>query len=135
MLEDIAILTDGTAIAEDLGIKLENVTLQMLGQAKKVVIEKENTTIINGAGRRKTSTPALPRSRRRSRKPRPTMTGRSCRSGLPNLQAGSRSFVSAGRLEIEVKERKDRVGDALHATRAAVEEGILRAVGWPCFVP
>ena len=90
MLEDIAILTGGTMIAEDLGIKLENVTVQMLGKAKRVRIEKENTTIINGAGPRRTSRAASPRSRRRSRRPRPTMTRRSCRSGWPSLLAASR---------------------------------------------
>ena len=81
MLEDIAILTGGTMIAEDLGIKLENVTLQMLGRAKRVRIEKENTTIINGVGKKPTSRAASPRSRRRSRTRPPTTTRRSCRSG------------------------------------------------------
>ena len=90
MLEDIAILTGGTMIAEDLGIKLENVTLQMLGKAKRVRIEKENTTIINGAGRRRTSRAASPRSRRRSRRRRPTTTRRSCRSGWRSSPAASR---------------------------------------------
>ena len=80
MLEDIAILTGGQMIAEDLGIKLENVTLQMLGKAKRIRIEKENTTIINGAGKKSDIEAASARSRRRSRRPPPTTTRRSCRS-------------------------------------------------------
>ena len=91
MLEDIAILTGGTMIAEDLGIKLENVTLQMLGKAKRVRIEKENTTIINGAGKKKPTLKAgSARSRRRSRRRRRTTTRRSCRSGWPSSPAASR---------------------------------------------
>ena len=89
MLQDIAILTGGQAISEDLGIKLEKVTLNMLGRAKKVMIE-ENTTIVEGAARRRTSRRASPRSRRRSRRPPPTMTRRSCRSGSPSSPAASR---------------------------------------------
>ena len=90
MLQDIAILTGGTAISEDLGIKLEHVKLDMLGKAKKVMIDKENTTIVSGAGKRRTSKAVLPRSRRRSRRPPPTMTARSCRSGWPSSPAASR---------------------------------------------
>ena len=81
MLQDIAILTGGQMISEDLGIKLEHVKLDMLGKAKRVMIEKENTTIVNGAGKRRTSKAALRRSKRRSRKQPRTMIGRSCRSG------------------------------------------------------
>ena len=90
MLEDIATLTAGQTISEDLGIKLENVTLEMLGRAKRVRIEKENTTIIDGAGQKKTLRPALGRSRRRSRKPPRITTARSCRSALPSSRAASR---------------------------------------------
>ena len=90
MLEDIAVLTAGTMIAEDLGIKLENVTLQMLGRAKRVRIEKENTTIIDGAGKKPTSRAGSPRSRRRSRRRPPTTTRRSCRSAWPSSRAASR---------------------------------------------
>ena len=90
MLEDIAILTRGTAVSDDLGIKLENVTLDMLGRAKRVRIEKENTTIIDGAGKKPTSKLALGRSRRRSRRLPPTMTRRSFRSVWPSSRAGSR---------------------------------------------
>ena len=90
MLEDIAILTGGTMIAEDLGIKLENVTLPMLGRAKKVRIEKENTTIVDGAGKKADIEAASRRSRRRSRRPPPTTTARSCRSVWPSSPAASR---------------------------------------------
>ena len=90
MLEDIAILTGGQLISEDLGIKLETVTPAMLGRAKKVVIEKEKTTIVDGAGKRRTSRPASRRSRRRSRRPPPTTIARSCRSASPSSRAASR---------------------------------------------
>ena len=87
MLEDIAVLTGGQVISEDLGIKLENVTLDMLGRAKRVRVEKENTTIVDGTARSPTSRPASPRSSRRSRRPPPTTTARSCRSGWPSSPA------------------------------------------------
>ena len=90
MLEDIAILTGGQVISEDLGIKLENVTLDMLGQAKRVRVEKENTTIIDGAGKKETSRPAARRSGSRSRRRPPTTTARSCRSGWRSSPAASR---------------------------------------------
>ena len=90
MLQDIAVLTGGQAISEDLGIKLENVTLQMLGRAKKVMIDKENTTIVNGAGKKADIEARVRRSRRRSRKPPRTTTVRSCRSVWPSSQAASR---------------------------------------------
>jgi chaperonin GroEL len=90
MLEDIAILTGGQVISEDLGIKLENVTLDMLGQAKRVRVEKENTTIIDGAGQKPTSRAAARRSGSRSRRRPPTMTARSCRSGWRSSPAASR---------------------------------------------
>ena len=129
MLEDIAILTQGQVISEDLGIKLENVTLDMLGRAKRVVIEKENTTIIDGAGPRTRSRAGSRRSRRRSRRPPRTTTVRSCRSGLAKLAGGVAVIRVGGATEIEVKERKDRVDDAMHATRAAVEEGVVAGGG------
>ena len=90
MLQDIAILTGGQAIREDLGIKLENVTINMLGRAKKVMIDKENTTIVNGAGKKADIEAAYRRSRRRSRRPPRTTTVRSCRSGWPSSRAASR---------------------------------------------
>ena len=130
MLEDIAVLTGGQVISEDLGIKLENVTLAMLGQAKRVLIEKENTTIIEGAGSaERHQGPRATRSARRSRRPPRTTTARSCRSVWPSSRAALPSSAWAAATEVEVKERKDRVDDALHATRAAVEEGIVPGGG------
>jgi chaperonin GroEL len=90
MLEDIAILTGGQVISEDLGIKLENVTLDMLGRAKKVRIDKDDTTIIDGAGKKADIEAASPRSRRRSRRPPPTTTRKSCRNVWPSWPAASR---------------------------------------------
>ena len=107
MLEDIAILTGGQVISEDLGIKLENVTLSMLGSAKRVPIEKENTTIVDGAGKKKpTSRAASPRSRRRSRRPPPTTTRRSCRSVWPSSPAALRSSASAARPRSRSRRRR-----------------------------
>ena len=97
MLEDIAVLTSGQVISDDLGIKLENVTLDMLGKAKKVLIDKENTTIVEGAGKKPTSPLAASRSGRRSRKPPRTTTAKSCRSGWRSWPAVLRSFASAAR--------------------------------------
>ena len=90
MLEDIAILTGGQAICEDLGIKLDKVTMNMLGRAKKVMIDKENTTIVNGAGKKPTSKHASPRSRRRSKRPPPTTIRRSCKNASPSSRAALR---------------------------------------------
>ena len=130
MLEDIAILTGGQLISEDLGIKLENVTLDMLGKAKKVTITKDDTTIVDGAGDKADDRGAAsPRSSARSRTPPPTTTRKSCRNAWPSWPAGSRSSSVGGSTEVEVKEKKDRVDDALNATRAAVEEGIVPGGG------
>ena len=97
MLEDIAVLTAGQVVSEDIGIKLENVTLDMLGRVKKVTITKENTILVDGAGRRPRSMAAWRRSGHRSRKPHPTMTRKSCRNGLPSFPAVLPSSVSAVR--------------------------------------
>ena len=129
MLEDIAVLTAGTMIAEDLGIKLENVTLQMLGKAKRVRIEKENTTIIDGAGKKQTSRGGSRRSRRRSRRRPPTTTREKLQERLAKLAVGVAVIRVGGSTEVEVKEKKDRVDDAMHATKAAVEEGIVPGGG------
>jgi chaperonin GroEL len=126
MLEDIAILTAGSMVSADLGIKLENVTINMLGRAKKVMIDKENTTTAVPARRAK-SKHVLARSGHRSRRPPPITIARSSRSGLPSSLVALRCV--GGATETEVKERKDRVDDAMHATRAAVEEGILPGGG------
>jgi chaperonin GroEL len=108
MLEDISILTKGQLISEDIGIKLENVTLDMLGSAKKVAITKEETTIVEGAGKKPTSKAAATRSARRSTKPLPTTTEKSCKSVLAKLAGGVAVIRVGGATEIEVKEKKDR---------------------------
>jgi chaperonin GroEL len=129
MLEDIAILTGGTAIAEDLGIKLENVTLQMLGRAKKVVIEKENTTIVDGAGSKNDIEARTAQIRQQIEETTSDYDREKLQERLAKLAGGVAVIRVGGATEVEVKERKDRVDDALHATRAAVEEGILPGGG------
>jgi chaperonin GroEL len=129
MLEDIAILTGGTAIAEDLGIKLENVTLNMLGRAKKVVIDKENTTIVNGAGARKDIEARVAQIKAQIEETTSDYDREKLQERLAKLAGGVAVIRVGGATEVEVKEKKDRVDDALHATRAAVEEGILPGGG------
>jgi chaperonin GroEL len=129
MLEDIAILTGGTAIAEDLGIKLENVTLNMLGRAKKVVIDKENTTIIDGAGSKNDIEARTAQIRQQIEETTSDYDRGKLQERLAKLAGGVAVIRVGGATEVEVKERKDRVDDALHATRAAVEEGILPGGG------
>jgi chaperonin GroEL len=129
MLEDIAILTGGTAIAEDLGIKLENVTLNMLGRAKKVVIDKENTTIVNGAGAKKDIEARVAQIKAQIEETTSDYDREKLQERLAKLAGGVAVIRVGGATEVEVKEKKDRVDDALHATRAAVEEGILPGGG------
>ncbi|WP_407150548.1 chaperonin GroEL [Bradyrhizobium sp. ORS 86] len=129
MLEDIAILTGGTAIAEDLGIKLENVTLNMLGRAKKVVIDKENTTIVNGAGAKKDIEARVAQVKAQIEETTSDYDREKLQERLAKLAGGVAVIRVGGATEVEVKEKKDRVDDALHATRAAVEEGILPGGG------
>jgi chaperonin GroEL len=129
MLEDIAILTGGTAISEDLGIKLENVTLQMLGRAKKVVIEKENTTIVDGAGKKKDIEARVAQIKAQIEETTSDYDKEKLQERLAKLAGGVAVIRVGGATEVEVKERKDRVDDAMHATRAAVEEGILPGGG------
>jgi chaperonin GroEL len=129
MLEDIAILTGGTAISEDLGIKLENVTLQMLGRAKKVVVEKENTTIIDGAGKKKDIEARITQIKAQIEETTSDYDREKLQERLAKLAGGVAVIRVGGATEVEVKERKDRVDDAMHATRAAVEEGILPGGG------
>ncbi|MHC2463094.1 chaperonin GroEL [Bradyrhizobium embrapense] len=129
MLEDIAILTGGTAIAEDLGIKLENVTLNMLGRAKKVVIDKENTTIVNGAGAKKDIEARVAQIKSQIEETTSDYDREKLQERLAKLAGGVAVLRVGGATEVEVKEKKDRVDDALHATRAAVEEGILPGGG------
>ncbi len=129
MLEDIAILTGGTAIAEDLGIKLENVTLAMLGRAKKVVIEKENTTIVGGAGAKKDISARIQQIKTQIEETTSDYDREKLEERLAKLSGGVAVIRVGGATEVEVKERKDRVDDATHATKAAVEEGILPGGG------
>jgi len=129
MLEDIAILTGGTAISEDLGVKLENVTLQMLGRAKKVVIDKENTTIVEGAGNKKELEARVAQIKQQIEETTSDYDREKLQERLAKLAGGVAVIRVGGATEVEVKERKDRVDDALHATRAAVEEGILPGGG------
>ncbi|MBZ9985093.1 MULTISPECIES: chaperonin GroEL [unclassified Mesorhizobium] len=129
MLEDIAILTGGTAISEDLGIKLENVTLQMLGRAKKVVVEKENTTIVDGVGRKEEIQGRIAQIKAQIEETTSDYDREKLQERLAKLAGGVAVIRVGGSTEVEVKERKDRVDDALHATRAAVEEGVLPGGG------
>src|SRR5436853_196782 len=125
MLEDIAVLTAGTMIAEDLGIKLENVTLQMLGKAKRVRIEKENTTIIEGAGKKQDIEGRIAQIKAQIEDTTSDYDKEKLQERLAKLAGGVAVIRVGGSTEVEVKEKKDRVDDALHATRAAVEEGIV----------
>ena len=129
MLEDIAILTGGTMIAEDLGIKLENVTIQMLGKAKRVRIEKENTTIINGAGKKSEIEGRVAQIKAQIEETTSDYDKEKLQERLAKLAGGVAVIRVGGATEIEVKEKKDRVDDALNATRAAVEEGIVAGGG------
>ncbi|MBS3650077.1 chaperonin GroEL [Pseudaminobacter sp. 19-2017] len=129
MLEDIAILTGGTAVSEDLGIKLDNVTLQMLGRAKRVVVEKENTTIVDGAGRKEEIQGRVAQIKQQIEDTTSDYDREKLQERLAKLAGGVAVIRVGGSTEVEVKEKKDRVDDALHATRAAVEEGILPGGG------
>ena len=129
MLQDIAILTGGQAISEDLGIKLENVTLQMLGRAKKVMIDKENTTIVNGAGKKADIEARVAQIKAQIEETTSDYDREKLQERLAKLAGGVAVIRVGGATEVEVKERKDRVDDAMHATRAAVEEGIVPGGG------
>ncbi|MGR9438912.1 chaperonin GroEL (plasmid) [Rhizobium leguminosarum] len=129
MLEDIAILTAGTVISEDLGIKLESVTLDMLGRAKKVSIEKENTTIVDGSGAKSDIEGRVAQIKAQIEETTSDYDREKLQERLAKLAGGVAVIRVGGSTEVEVKEKKDRVDDALHATRAAVEEGILPGGG------
>jgi chaperonin GroEL len=129
MLQDIAILTGGQAISEDLGIKLDNVTINMLGRAKKVMIDKENTTIVNGAGKKADIESRISQIKAQIEETTSDYDREKLQERLAKLAGGVAVIRVGGATEIEVKERKDRVDDAMHATRAAVEEGILPGGG------
>jgi chaperonin GroEL len=129
MLQDIAVLTGGQAISEDLGIKLENVTLAMLGRAKKVTIEKENTTIVSGAGKKADIEARIKQIKAQIEETTSDYDKEKLQERLAKLAGGVAVIRVGGATETEVKERKDRVDDAMHSTRAAVEEGILPGGG------
>jgi chaperonin GroEL len=129
MLEDIAILTGGTLVSADLGIKLESVTINMLGRAKKVMIDKENTTIVNGAGKKTDIEARINQIKAQIEETASDYDREKLQERLAKLAGGVAVIRVGGATELEVKERKDRVDDAVHATRAAVEEGILPGGG------
>src|SRR5947209_8281878 len=129
MLEDIAILTGAQAISEDLGIKLDKVTVNMLGRAKKVMIEKENTTIVNGAGKKTEIEARIAQIKVQIEETTSDYDSEKLQERLAKLAGGVAVIRVGGASEVEVKERKDRVDDAMHATRAAVEEGVLPGGG------
>jgi len=129
MLEDVAVLTGGTMIAEDLGIKLENVTLQMLGRAKRVRIEKENTTVIDGAGKKSDIEGRIAQIKAQIEETTSDYDKEKLQERLAKLAGGVAIIRVGGSTEVEVKEKKDRVEDAMHATKAAVEEGIVAGGG------
>jgi chaperonin GroEL len=129
MLQDIAVLTGGQAISEDLGIKLENVTVAMLGKAKKVMIDKENTTIVNGAGKKADIEGRIAQIKAQIEETTSDYDREKLQERLAKLAGGVAVIRVGGATEVEVKERKDRVDDAMHATRAAVEEGVLPGGG------
>jgi chaperonin GroEL len=129
MLEDIAILAGGTMVSADLGIKLENVTINMLGRAKKVMIDKENTTIVGGAGKKADIQARITQIKAQIEETTSDYDREKLQERLAKLAGGVAVIRVGGATEIEVKERKDRVDDAMHATRAAVEEGVLPGGG------
>src|SRR3546814_228793 len=129
MLQDIAVLTGGTAISEDVGIKLENVTLDMLGRAKRVIITEDETTVVSGAGKKADIQARCGQIKAQIEETTSDYDREKLQERLAKLAGGVAVIRVGGATEVEVKERKDRVDDALHATRAAVEEGIVPGGG------
>jgi chaperonin GroEL len=129
MLQDIAVLTGGQVVSEELGIKLENVTLDMMGKAKRVSIDKDNTTIVDGAGKRKDIEGRCGQIRAQIEETTSDYDKEKLQERLAKLAGGVAVLRVGGATEIEVKERKDRVEDAMNATRAAVEEGVVPGGG------
>src|SRR6202040_2362444 len=129
MLEDIAVLTGGQVISEDLGIKLENVTLDMLGKSKRIRVEKENTTVIDGAGKKDDIQGRCTQIRQQIEETTSDYDREKLQERLAKLAGGVAVIRVGGSTEIEVKEKKDLVDDAMHATRAAVEEGVVAGGG------
>jgi chaperonin GroEL len=129
MLQDIAVLTGGQVISEDLGIKLENVELNMLGRAKRIMVEKENTTIVDGSGKKKDIEARVNQIKVQIEETTSDYDKEKLQERLAKLAGGVAVIKVGGATEVEVKERKDRVDDALNATRAAVEEGVVPGGG------
>jgi chaperonin GroEL len=129
MLEDLAVLTSGQVVSEDLGIKLENVTMDMLGSAKKVIITKEETTVVEGAGKKKEIEGRCHQIRSQIEETSSDYDKEKLQERLAKLAGGVAVIRVGGATEIEVKERRDRVDDALNSTRAAVEEGVVPGGG------
>jgi chaperonin GroEL len=129
MLEDIAILTGGTFISEDLGIKLQNVTVEMLGRAKRVILDKDNTTIVSGAGKKEDIEARCAQLRKLLEDTTSDYDKEKLQERLAKLSGGVAVIRAGGATELEVKERKDRIDDAVHAIRAAIEEGIIAGGG------
>ena len=129
MLEDLAVLTGGQVISEDLGIKLETVTLDMLGTAKRVSISKEETTVVDGAGKKKDVSGRVDQIKQQIGETTSDYDREKLQERLAKLAGGVAVVSIGGATEVEVKEKKDRVDDALNATRAAVEEGIVAGGG------
>src|SRR5829696_7054444 len=129
MLEDIAVLTGGQLISEDLGIKLENVTLDMLGKAKKVIVEKENTTIVDGSGKKADLEGRIAQIKAQIEETTSDYDREKLQERLAKLAGGVAIIKVGGATEVEVKEKKDRVDNAMHATKAAVEEGVVAGGG------
>ena len=129
MLEDIAVLTNGQVISEDIGIKLENVTMDMLGSCKKLTVSKEETTVVEGSGKKKEITGRCSQIRQQVEETSSDYDREKLQERLAKLAGGVAVISVGGASEMEVKERKDRVDDALHATRAAVEEGVVPGGG------
>jgi chaperonin GroEL (HSP60 family) len=134
MLQDIAVLTGGQSISEDLGMKLENVTLARLARAKKVAIEKDNTTIVSGAGKKVDIEARIHQIKTQIEETTSDYDREKLQERLAKL-AGGVAVIRVGATEVEVKERKDRVDDAMHATRARSRKASCRWAGWPCCAP
>src|SRR5690554_2711440 len=130
MLEDIAILTGGTVISEERGFKLENTTLEFLGTAEKVNIDKDNTTIVNGAGKKEDIQGRISQIKSQIENTTSDYDKEKLQERLAKLSGGVAILYIGAATEVEMKEKKDRVDDALHATRAAVQEGIVPGVEW-----
>src|SRR5258707_4229575 len=131
MLEDIAIVTGGQVITDELGIKLENVTLDMLGRARRVRIERENTTIVDGAGNKEDIQARIRQIKQQIEDTTSDYDREKLQERLAKLAGGVAVIRVGGATEVEVKERKDRVDDAVHATKAAIEEGVVAGGGVP----